>query len=242
MTEATDLDAIRKDVALANRLLANEGVLDAFGHVSVRHPARRDRYLLSVAGPPALIRPEDVIEYDLDGRPFPEDGRAHYAERVIHAEIYRARLDVAAVCHHHAAAILPFCVSGVPLAPVSQLGAVIGRVAPFWDSRDDFGDTNLLLTRAEEGASLAAALGPHWIVLMRRHGATVVGTNLREMVYRAVHSTENAAAQAAAAALGAVAPLTPGEADRAGVIREGPVERCWRHWTARLAASGGDAA
>ncbi len=98
-----------------------------------------------------------------------------YAERVIHGEIYKARPDVLAVCHHHAAAIMPFCISGDPVVPVFHLGAAMGAVAPFWDSRDDFGDTNLLVVKPEEGASLARALGSHSMVLMRRHGATVVG-------------------------------------------------------------------
>ena len=108
-----------------------------------------------------------------------------YAERVIHGEIYKARPDVMAVTHHHAPSIMPFCISGDPVVPVFHLGAAMGAVAPFWDSRDEFGDTNLLVAKPEEGASLARALGTHVMVLMRRHGATVVGASLRELVFRA---------------------------------------------------------
>ncbi len=187
-TMTASLSDIRRDLALANRLLSNEGVLDAFGHVSARHPENPERFLISVSLAPILVSEDDIVECTLDGRPVEPTERRLYSEGVIHSEIYRARPDVQAVCHHHAPKIMPFCISGEPLVPVSQLGAVIGSEAPFWDSQDEFGDTNLLLTRPEEGASLARALGPHWIVLMRRHGATVVARSVRELFFRAVHS------------------------------------------------------
>ena len=98
-----------------------------------------------------------------------------YAERVIHGCIYQARSDVMAVCHHHAAAVMPFCIAGKPIVPVFHLGAAIGEETPFWDQHDEFGDTNLLVVKPEEGRSLARALGRHSVVLMNRHGATVVG-------------------------------------------------------------------
>jgi HCOMODA/2-hydroxy-3-carboxy-muconic semialdehyde decarboxylase len=163
-----------------------------------------------------------------------------YAERVIHGEIYKARPDVLAVCHHHAAAIMPFCISGDPVVPVFHLGAAMGPVAPFWDSRDDFGDTNLLVVKPEEGASLARALGGHSMVLMRRHGATVVAKSLRELVFRSIYSCDNARYLSEAKRLGNFGPLTPGEIAMAQALYERPNThtRAWEYWSTRLAKRG----
>ena len=169
------LAELRRELSTAYRIVANEGILDAFGHISVRHPSNPKRYFLSRSRAPALVEPDDILEYDLDSNPIVPPVTRPYSERVIHGEIFKARPDVNAVCHHHAPSIMPFAISGVPLVPVFHLGAAMGRNAPFWDSRDEFGDTNLLVVKPEEGASLARALGSHSIVLMRRHGATVVG-------------------------------------------------------------------
>jgi len=153
-----DLSDVRYQVALANRMLANEGVLDAFGHVSMRHPADPGRYLLSRSRSPGMIEADDVLEYTLDSAPVREPTVSLYAERVIHGCIYEARPDVMAVCHHHAPAVMPFAIAGVPIVPVFHLGAAGGETVPFWNQRDDFGDTNLLVVQPEEGHSLARAL------------------------------------------------------------------------------------
>lgn len=235
------LDHWRGELALANRILAHEGVLDAFGHVSARHPEDPGRYLLSRSRSPALVEPADVLEFSLEGRPIARTDVQLYAERVIHGCIYQARPDVHAVCHHHASAILPFCVAGVELVPVFHLGATLGAKAPFWDSRDEFGDTDLLVAVPAQGHSLAKALGPHWIVLMRRHGATVAGRSLREVVFRAIYSSRNAEIQRRALALGAFDGLSRGEIERAGEFNLRPlaVDRAWEYWTDRLEKIGG---
>ncbi len=235
------LAAARALLARANRLIANEGVLDAFGHVSMRHPADPGRYLLSRSRGPELVQPEDIFEYDLDSQPLKPPTQRMYSERVIHGEIYKARPDVMAVCHHHAPAIMPFAISGVPLVPVFHLGAAMGQSAPVWDSRDEFGDTNLLVVKPEEGASLARALGKHSVVVMRRHGATVVGGELRELVFRTLYSAKNAEHQLAAHVLGHVSPLTPGEAEMAGQLNlaPGPLARAYEYWVRRLADKEG---
>ena len=147
---------LRRDLAEAYRIVANEGILDAFGHISVRHPNNPNRYFLSRSRAPGLVQPDDILEYDLDSNPIVPPMTPPYSERVIHGEIFKARPDVNAVCHHHAPAIMPFAISGVPLVPVFHLGAAMGAKAPFWDSRDEFGDTNLLVVKPEEGASLRA--------------------------------------------------------------------------------------
>ncbi len=140
------------------------------------------------------------------------------------------------MCHHHAPSILPFCISGAELKPVYHLGATLGAKVPFWDIRDEFGDTTLIVAKPEEGASLARALGPHWIVLMRRHGATVAGKTLEELTFRTIYTARNAAMQIQAHTLGYVSPLNAAETALAGEynLRPGPVARAWEYWSVRL--------
>lgn len=232
---------LRHELAVANRILGHEGVLDAFGHVSVRHPGDPGRYLLPRSRSPELIEPADILEFTLDSAPLEPPKVQLYSERVIHGEIYKARPDVMAVCHHHAPAVMPFCVTGEPLVPVFHLGATIGAEVPFWDSLDEFGDTNLLVVKPEEGASLARALGPHSLVLMRRHGATVVGASLRELVFRSIYSCLNAVYLSEGKKMGKVGALTPGEIEMAGAINKIPSVplRTWEYWATRLAKRGG---
>jgi HCOMODA/2-hydroxy-3-carboxy-muconic semialdehyde decarboxylase len=232
---------IRYQVALANRLLANEGVLDAFGHVSMRHPADPGRYLLSRSRSPAVIEAADILEYTLDSVPVTPPSVPLYAERVIHGCIYQARPDVTAVVHHHAPAIMPFAIAGFPIVPVFHLGAAAGETVPFWNQRDEFGDTNLLVVKPEEGRSLARALGPHGAVLMNNHGATVVGRDIRELVSRAIFMCQNAAYQLSAQILGRAPPLTSGEIALASTLNSLPnvTNRTWEYWTQRLERAGG---
>jgi ribulose-5-phosphate 4-epimerase/fuculose-1-phosphate aldolase len=155
-----NLSDARYQVALANRILANEGVLDAFGHVSLRHPNDPGRYLLARSRSPGLIEATDILEFTLDSEPVAPPSVQLYAERVIHGCIYQARPDVMAVCHHHASAVMPFCIAGIPLVPVFHVAAIMGETVPFWDQRDDFGDSNLLVVKQEEGRSLSRARPP----------------------------------------------------------------------------------
>jgi HCOMODA/2-hydroxy-3-carboxy-muconic semialdehyde decarboxylase len=234
-----ELEKAYTQLALANRILAHEGVLDAFGHVSVRHPYNLDRYLLARSRSPELIEPADILEFTLDSQPVVPPTGFLYGERVIHGCIYQARPDVHAICHHHSRAMMPFCISGVPLQPVDHLGATMGAVIPFWDQRDEFGETDLIVAKPEEGQSLARALGPHWVVLMRRHGATVAGISMEEMVFRAVFSCRNAEMQREAQMLGGLSPLTAVEIKKAGAfnLEPRPIARAWEYWAARLRKS-----
>ena len=167
----------REEVALANRILANEGVFDAFGHVSLRHPENPEHFLISRHRAPELVQPSDVLVLDLDGKAVVPTPYRLYGEVTIHASIFQARPDVMAICHHHAPAVLPYAIAKVDMVPVYHLGASMGEKVPFWDSRDDFGATALVVVDPAEGKSLAAALGPHSMVLMGRHGATVIGAD-----------------------------------------------------------------
>jgi HCOMODA/2-hydroxy-3-carboxy-muconic semialdehyde decarboxylase len=237
---ADSIAELLDELVLATRILANEGVLDAFGHVSVRNPRDPQRYFISRHRAPELAETSDLVELNLDSEPVkPTDVRL-YSERVIHGEIYKARPDVYAVCHHHAHAVLPYCISGQEIVPVFHLGAAMGQHVPFWDQRDEFGDTNMLVIKPEEGASLARALGPHWMVLMRRHGATVVGTSLRELAFRTVFICHNAELQSRAMAHGRIGPLSPGEIERATAhsLRAPSIGRAWDYWVRHVQRAG----
>ena len=170
-----------------------------------------------------------------------ESGRALVAHHsVLIVEVFGAiakvRPDVNSVCHHHAPSVLPFCATGVELMPLFHLGGTLGAKVPFWDSRDEFGDTNLLVSTPEQGASHARALGPHYMLLLRRHGASLAGKSLRECVFRSIYSTRNAELQLRAMAIGAPGPLSPGEMEKCGGHNLGPrgVERAWEYWVTRL--------
>jgi ribulose-5-phosphate 4-epimerase/fuculose-1-phosphate aldolase len=234
------LQDLIEELAIANRILGHENVLDAFGHVSVRHPDDPERYLLARSRSPLLVEPDDILEFTLDSEPVKPPNVRLYSERVIHGEIYKARSDVIAVCHNHAPAVMPFCITGTPIVPVLHLGAAIGKQVPFWDQHDEFGDTNLLVVKPEEGRSLARTLGGNSVVLMKRHGATVIGASLRELVSRSIYLCWNADYQFRASLIGALGPLHPGEIELAAAINVRPsaAERTWEYWSARLTASG----
>ncbi len=232
---ADELAEILHELIVATRILASQRVLDAFGHVSVRHPEEPQRYFISRHQAPELAEVADLVELDLDSNPVQPTEFRLYSERVIHGEIYKERPEVNAVCHHHSHAVLPYCISGQQLVPVFHLPAVIGHV-PFWDQRDEFGDTNMLVVKPEEGASLARALGPHWMVLMRRHGATVAGRSIRELTFRTVFGCENAALQSAAMAHGRVDALSPGEIKLSSEhsVRPPSTNRAWDYWVRQV--------
>lgn len=232
-----ELAELFHELIVATRILANQKVLDAFGHVSVRHPQNPGRYFISPHQAPELAETVDLLEMDLESQPVRPTEFRMYSERVIHGEIYKARPDVNAVCHHHSHDVLPFCISGRELVPVFHLPAVIGHV-PFWDQRDEFGDTNMLVVRPEEGASLARALGKRWIVLMMRHGVTVAGSSVRDCVFRSVYSARNAEYQVRAMTLGSsIATLSAGETKLAGEItgKTTGLTRSWEYWSMRVA-------
>jgi ribulose-5-phosphate 4-epimerase/fuculose-1-phosphate aldolase len=229
-------DELRHELVAANHVLAHENVLDVFGHISVRDPASPDHFLLSRACSPAIVADDDIQRFTLDSRPVDPNAPASYSERVIHGSIYQLRPDVGAVCHFHALSVMPFCVTTTELVPVSHVGATMGRRVPRWNSQDDFGDTNLLVSTNEQGLSLARALGPDWAVLMQNHGATVAGRSLRETVFRTIQLCRNAELQLAAMRLGAQTPLTEREIELAGEfnLREPVLQRAWDYWLGRI--------
>jgi ribulose-5-phosphate 4-epimerase/fuculose-1-phosphate aldolase len=237
MTLNTALAQALYTLAMANRMCANEGVLDAFGHVSMRHPENPNRYFLSRSRAPELVGPHDFIEYDLDSSPVAETSHSQYSERVIHGEIYKARPDVNSVCHHHAPAFMPLLAAGIDYVPVFHLGAVGGVKPPWWDQHDEFGDTNMLVVKPQEGASLARALGESNMVMMKRHGVTAVGISPQDCTFRCIYSVRNAQYQVAALSISQkIASLTPGETEKCAAIGSSTtgLARAWEYWTLRL--------
>jgi HCOMODA/2-hydroxy-3-carboxy-muconic semialdehyde decarboxylase len=232
----TKEDDLRRELALANRILAREGVVDAYGHVSRRHPERPDRFLLSCSRSPELVVPADLMEFRLDGEVAdPAERRKPYLERYIHAAIYEARPEVKSVVHNHSSAILPFTVTGTPLRPLIHTAGLIGATVPTWDIRDRFGDTNMLVANLEQGRDLARVLGPNSVVLMRGHGCSVAAESLQEAVIAAVYAQLNATLQMNAAQLGAVKFLSDGEIRETGALIRVPnvLARVWEYLASR---------
>jgi ribulose-5-phosphate 4-epimerase/fuculose-1-phosphate aldolase len=224
------------DLALANHILHDQHVVDAFGHVSVRHDKRPDRFLLARSMAPALVTAADILEFDLDGNPIAAAGRPVYLERFIHSEIYRARPDVVSVVHSHSHAIIPFgVVRSHKLRAIFHMSGFVGTDTPIFEIRECVGDGSDLLVRDRAlGAALAKALGPKAVVLMRGHGVTVAGPSLQEAVYRGVYVDVNARLQLEAIGLGAVNYLTEAEGRAAAAANASQISRAWELWKMKV--------
>jgi ribulose-5-phosphate 4-epimerase/fuculose-1-phosphate aldolase len=235
----TDIAELIEDIVAANRILATEGIVDAFGHVSHRHPGDPARYLLSRALAPELIEIGDIEEYAMDGTPLSPGARKPYLERYIHGAIYERRPEVMSIVHSHARSVVPFSIVKQRLRPVVHSCATIGHAVPVWDARHRFGNTTLLVCDMPMGRDLAESLGAgNNAVLMRGHGSTVVGRSLKEAVYTAIYLEVNARLQAEASHLGEVEFLSPGEIDliNARLLDGKPGEgfgRAWDYWCRR---------
>ena len=231
----TDVERAIRDVVIANRILAHEGVVDAYGHVSVRHPRDPTRYLLSRSLAPGLVESGDVIEFDLEGKAVDGDPRPPYLERFIHGAIYEARPEVQAVVHAHAEAVLPFTISTTALRPVVHMASFIGARLPVWDIRDNFGDTNLLVVNMAQGRDLARGLGGERVVLMRGHGFTAAARSLPEAIRIGVYMPVNARVLAEALRLGEVKALSRGEIEAHASMRpdDPAMWRAWEYWAMR---------
>jgi HCOMODA/2-hydroxy-3-carboxy-muconic semialdehyde decarboxylase len=211
-----DLASARRDLVIANRILAHEGILDAFGHVTVRHPDHADRFIMAWARAPELVEDGDLMEFSLDGTLLDTSSRHPYLERFIHGAVYEQRPEVMAVVHNHTLSILPFSISKtVRLRPVIHTGAVLGGEVPVWNIADEFGsNTNMLVINIEQGRSLARTLGQGGIALMRGHGSVVVGPDIPGVVNACMSMDKNARVQLQAVQFGELIPLSPGEITR----------------------------
>ena len=224
--------ALIDDLVAANRILADQGVVDGYGHVSLRHPADPQRYLMSRSIAPELVTAGDVMEYDLDSTAVDARGHTSYLERFIHGEIYRVRPDVKAVVHNHSPSVIPFGVSTAPLRPLYHMSAFLGGGVPVFDIKVAAGQpTDMLVRTPALGRALAQTLGDRPVALMRGHGAVVVGDSLPRVVFRSVYTEVNARLQAQAMALGGpVTYLDDEEARRADASVGGTVPRPWELW------------
>ena len=236
------LDDARRDLVYANRILAHEGVVDAYGHVSVRHPDNPERFLLSCSRSPELVEEEDIMELDLDGEPVDGSGKQPYLERFIHAAVMAERPEINSVIHSHAEEVIPFGVTKTPLRPVFHVGSRMGHEASWWDIKDKFGETNLLVTNMDHGRDMAKALGLNKVVLMRGHGFTAATEALYTTVFAAVYTQVNARVLTSALGLGGeVMYLSKDEIDNmAGSGNMGSVGqiRAWEYFCRRAGCGG----
>jgi HCOMODA/2-hydroxy-3-carboxy-muconic semialdehyde decarboxylase len=237
MPVAGQTSTLMEDLVAANRILADQGIVDGYGHVSVRSERDPKRFFISRSLAPELVTADDIMELDLDANYIDARGRNSYQERFIHGEIYKARPDVMAVVHMHAPPVIPFGTTDVQMRPMFHMSAFIGEGLPVWDIRETGGITDMLVTSNALGRSLATTLGDRGAVLMRGHGAAIVGPSLPIVVGRSIYLKINAEVQLQARLLGGnIKYLDPAEARKIGDTDN--YQRAWQLWR-RKALGGG---
>jgi len=239
-----DLNVLLEDLVAANRILYRQGVVDGFGHISVRHPARANRFLMAASIAPGLVTKDDIMEFDLDGKPVDQRGRSIYSERFIHSEIYKARPDVNSVLHSHSPGVIPFSVSQVPLRPVMNQAGFLYPDVPVFEMRKVAGSRSLLVTNGEVGKALAETLGNRPVALLRGHGNVVVGPNVRRVVARGIYTEVNARLLVQAITLGGPLIYIDGEEAKAGEAARDrdesghATDRIWQIWVEEAMGTG----
>jgi ribulose-5-phosphate 4-epimerase/fuculose-1-phosphate aldolase len=227
--------ATLQDLAAASRILADQGVFDAAGHVSMRHPANPEHFLMSRSLAPALVTADDIMEFTLDCEPCDARGRTAFIERYLHGEIYRARPDVMGVAHGHSPAVVPFGLVSTPMRATYHNAAFLASGVPVFDIRDSFGATDIVINSSARGAALARALADKAVVLLRAHGFVAVGPSLQAAVFRAIFTEVSARVQLQAEALGGpLAALDDEEGRKADAINLATVARSWEYWKRRV--------
>jgi HCOMODA/2-hydroxy-3-carboxy-muconic semialdehyde decarboxylase len=233
--DAVDRAAL-EDLAAASRILVDQGVFDAAGHVSMRHPADPARFLMSRSLAPGLVTSDDIMTFDLEGEACDPQGRSGFLERFIHSEIYRVRQDVMAVAHGHSPSVIPFGLVATPMRAMFHNAAFLAAGVPVFDIRTGFGSTDIVVSSRERGAALAAALGDRAVVLLRAHGFVAVGPTVPAAVFRAVFTEVNGRVQLQATLLGGpIAALDPDEGRLADAVNLATVGRSWDVWKRRIA-------
>ena len=224
-----------EELAIASRILADLGVFDAAGHVSMRHPGNAGRFLMSRSLAPALVTPPDIMEFTLASEPCDPRGRAPFIERYLHGEIYRKRPDVLGIAHGHSPAVIPFGLTTTAMRATYHNAAFLAAGVPVFDIRATFGVTDIVVSSAERGAAAAAALADKAVVLLRAHGFIAVGPSIQTAVFRAVFTEISARVQLQAAALGGpIAALDAEEGRLADAINIATVGRSWELWKRRV--------
>jgi len=231
-----NLGAAIDDLVAANRILYRQGVVDGFGHISIRHPERKDRFLMSASLAPGRVSKADIMEFDLDGKPLDQRDRSIYSERFIHSEIYKARPDVNAVLHSHSPTVIPFSVSQVPLRPILNSAGFLAPNVPVFEMRRFAGSGSLLITDGGRGKALAETLGDRPVALMRGHGNVVVGPSVQRVVARAIYTEVNARLLIQAITLGGPLVYIDAEEGKAGEGNRDrneaghATDRIWQLW------------
>ncbi len=228
-------EAIRQ-VVMANRILSDEGLLDALGHVSVRNPANAATFFQARSISPFEVTPEDILEIDLDGNVVTRTTMQPYGERIIHGAILKSRPEMNAVFHGHFAAVIPFSVTNTPIRPITHVGSFLYQGVPIYDDYEPGG--GMLIRTKQEGERIARHLGQHRVHLLRGHGCNIVAESLPRLVASAIHLRENATIQWQALLSGKkVKYLSPEEAKTAmdiALFGASPIDRMWRYWVARV--------
>ena len=225
-----------EQLVAANRILAREQVVDAFGHVSLRHPEYPQHYILSRSRAPELVELSDLMEFELDGEPIDRQGRTPYGERFIHGAVMEGRPEINAVVHNHAYDILPFGLTDTPIKPLIHTASVIGEHIPMWDIRDKFGDaTDMLVRNMEQGRDLTTALDDNTCILMRGHGAVIAGKTIKEAVVTSIYLMINARIQTVSMAMGNPVYLSPQEIKNMTDVQFSPLamDRMWEAFCLR---------
>ena len=234
--------ALMADLAAAGRILVAQGVMDGFGHVSLRHPHAPDRYFMARSIAPALVTPADIIEYDLDSNPSNANGRGSFLERFIHGEIYKARPDIMSVVHSHSPSVIPFGLVNVPIQAMFHNAAFLAAGVPVFDIREKFGATDMLVGNGAKGVALAAVMGKKDIAMMRAHGSVACGPTLQTAVFRAVYTEVNARIQHWTLALGGGAPIAALDSEEgrlADAVNQTAGLRAWDLWRSQVRAQAG---
>jgi ribulose-5-phosphate 4-epimerase/fuculose-1-phosphate aldolase len=222
--------ALIDELVVGNRILSQEKIVDAFGHISVRHDKEPDRFLMSGHRAPGLVTAENILVHDFDGNAADAGTARLYGERFIHGEIYRSRSDVTAIVHCHAPQLIPFGATRSALKPLYHMSGFLGRGVPIFEIRDAAGMSDMLIRNGELGRALAASLADKPMVLMRGHGATMVGRSIPQVVYRAIYAALNAALQIEAMRLGEPIFLAREEAQKAEETNDKALDRAWALW------------
>ena len=228
---------ILADLAAASRILAGRGVVDAFGHISQRHPDSPDRYFMSTSMAPALVTPDDIIEYNLDSEPCNANGRGSFLERFIHGEIYKARPDINSVAHSHSPSVIPFGLVDNKMQAMFHNAAFLAAGVPVFDISKKFGATDMLVSDCPKGGAFAECLADKDIALMRAHGSVACGPTLQLAVFRAVYTEVNSRVQHWTMALsggGRIASLDEEEGRLADVPNQGACMRAWQLWRGQV--------
>jgi len=226
-----------EELVIANHILYDQNAVDGYGHISVRNPANPNTFFLARSVAPSVVKVQDIMEFDMNGKALNGDTRVAYGERFIHSGILRNRPDINSVIHGHASPILSYGLTGVPLRPVYHMSAFLGEGAPIFEIRNfakPNPDTDMFVSNSDLGDALSQTMGLQYFVLMRGHGYAAGADSIKKAVFRTVYAIQNASIQAEAMKMGQVQYLTPGEATTSKETIEKTIGRPWQLWTERV--------